>query len=198
MRTRIAILATILGLTIGTSAYAGHHLWVYTEMFSNASGSIQYVEMFTPDNNEQGVGPFTITSGANTFNFVTNLSTAITGNTHILIATSNFASQLGSVPPDYIIPANFFPTGGGALNYAGGVQIWNFGAVPTDGQHSLLRNGTTAINSPQNFAGQTGSVNLGLAVPMLPRWGLVVLVGALLLAGSGLIGRRGRTQAGMA
>ena len=188
MRTRLAVVATIVGLIIASSAQAGHHLWVFTEMFSNASGSAQYIEMFTADANEQGVGPFTITSTTHTFNFVTNLPTAATANTWILVATSNFAN-LG-VTPDYIIPAQFFPTGGGTLNYAGGVQVWNYGAVPVDGYHSLHRDGTTAVNSPTNFAGTTRTVYLTPGVPMLPRWGLAVLLGAMLFAASGLLRKR--------
>jgi hypothetical protein len=188
MRKRLAILATVVGLLVSANAYAGHHLWVWTEMYSNASGSVQFVEMFTNANSEQGVGPFTITSTTHTFNFVTNLPTATTANTWILIATSGFGSLPGGVTPDYIIPSNFFPTGGGTLNYASGVQSWSYGVVPTDGYHSLLRNGSTAVNSPQNFAGQVGSVDL--AVPAFGGWGLALLIGAMLLLASGLLRRR--------
>jgi hypothetical protein len=195
MRIRLAVLATVVGLVLASSAQAGHHLWNFTEIFSNADGSVQFMELFTAANDEQGVGPFTVVSNTHTFNFVTSLSTNITANTWILIATSNFAGKPGAVTPDYIIPASFFQTGGGSLNYASGIQVWNYGAVPTDGVHSLLRNGTTAVNSPTNFAGQTGSVNLGAAVPMLPTWGLIVLVGAMLLAASGLIRKRGLSTA---
>jgi len=199
MSTRPAILALAATLTavltLAPSARAGHHLWVFSEIFSNASGSVQFMELFCPDPNEQGVGPFSVTSNAHTFNFVTNLPSAATANTYILIATSGFGALPGGVTPDYTIPSNFFATGGGTLNYASGVQVWNYGAVPTDGSHSLLRNGSTAVNSPTNFAGQPGSVNLATTVPMLPRWGIVVLVGALLLAASGLLAARPRPTA---
>jgi hypothetical protein len=197
MRTRSGFLALattlVAAFTLAPSAHAAHHLWNFSEIFSNASGSVQYVELFCTDANEQGVGPFTITSNAHTFNFVTNLPNTATANTYILVATSGFGSLAGGVTPDYIIPSNFFATGGGTLNYASGVQVWSYGAVPTDGTHSLLRNGSTAINSPTNYAGQGGSVNLATAVPMLPRWGLVLVMGALLLAGSGILARRPRT-----
>jgi hypothetical protein len=68
------------------------------------------------------------------------------------------------------------------------VQIWNYGVVPTDGYHSLLRNGSTAVNSPQNFAGQVGQ--LDLSVPAFGGWGLALLIGAMLLVASGLLRRR--------
>src|SRR6185436_1825099 len=96
-----------------------------------------------------------------TFNFVTNLPSNATANTHILVATSGFGALAGGVTPDYVIPANFFATG--------------YGTVPTDGVHSLLQNGSTEVNSPTNFAGNAGSVNLAAAVPMLPRWGILLL-----------------------
>jgi serralysin len=190
MRSRLVALATVLSLTMASAAHAGHHLWVWTEAFSNASGSVQFIEMFTSANSEQGVGPFTITSGANTFNFVTNLPSSATANTWILCATSNFSALPGGVTPDYIIPANFINTGGGTLNYASGVQIWNYGALPTDGVHSLARDGSINVNSPKNFAGNTGSVALTVATPMMGSWGIVLLVGSLLLLGSGLLRRR--------
>src|SRR5207244_1759546 len=81
-----------------------------------------------------------------------NLPTSTTANTWILVATSGFGSLPGGVTPDYIIPSNFFPTGGGTLNYASGVQSCSYGVVPTDGYHSLLRNVSTAVHSPHNFA----------------------------------------------
>jgi hypothetical protein len=190
MRTRLVALATALGLLVASSAFAGHHLWDFTEMYSSPDGEAQFVELFTADNNEQGIGPFSVTSTTHTLNFVTNLSTAATANTWVLIATSNFGTFPGGVTPDYIVPANFFPTGGGTLNYASGTDVWNYGAVPTDGINSLQRNGSTAVNSPRNFAGASGSVNLAAGVPMFQTWGLIVLVGALLLMASGLLRRR--------
>ena len=195
MRIRSGVLALVAGLLVAPQAHAGHHLWVFTEAFSNASGSVQYVEMFTAAASENLIGGFDITSGVNTFNFVTNLGTTATAGKSILIATAGFASLAGGVTPDYILPANFISTGGGSLDYASGVQIWTHGALPTDGVHSLLRNGSTAVNSPTNFAGATGSVNLATAVPMVQTWGLIAIVGALLLLASGLLKRDGPATA---
>jgi len=191
MRRRLLALAAVLGLAAASPAMAGHHLWDFTEIFSNADGTVQYVEMIGGANNEQGVGPFTITAGANTFNFVTNLGSTATAGAWVLVATSNFSSLTGGITPDYIIPGNFFSTAGGTLNYAGGADVWNYGTVPTDGVNALQRNGSSATNSPRNFAGASGSVDLGEPVPGFPKWGLYLLVGALLLAASGLLrGRR--------
>jgi hypothetical protein len=194
MRHRLAVLAIALGLFAATTAQAGHHLWVFSEIFSNASGTIQYVEMSCPANSEAGLGPFTVV-GASTFNFVTNLPNTSTANTHILIATSGFGSLAGGVTPDYIIPGNFLATGGGTLNYATGIQIWNYGTVPTDGIHALHRDGSTGVNAPTNFLGNSGSVNLASAVPAAGGWGMALLIGAILLFASGLLRKRQSTVA---
>jgi len=197
MRSRFLVFFALAGLTplvATTTVQAGHHLWDVTEIFSDASGTVQFIELFTADNNEQGVGAFSITSGANTFNFVTNLPTATTANTWILVGTANVASLPGGVTPDYILPANFFSTGGGTINYAG-VDIWNYGTVPTDGVHSLARNGSTPVNSPTNFAGDAGELALDFDVPAVQTWGIVVLVGCVLLAASGLLRRRASSLA---
>lgn len=191
MRIRFASLALLLAIILApASSYAGHHLWRFTEIFSNASGDTQFVELFVPEAGENGVGPFTVTAGSNVFSFVNSLPAASsTLNTWILIATPNFASLPGAVAPDYILPAHFFAPGGGTLNYAG-VDVWNYGAVPTDGIHSLLKTGATAVNSPTNFAGQTGSVSITTPVPATRSAGIALLIGMLLLVGSGLLRRR--------
>jgi hypothetical protein len=191
MRIRLIVMAAALGLVVASSAQAAHHLWSFSSMFSNASGSVQYVEMICGnDNNENALGTFTITTGTNTLHFVTNLPNTNTANTWLLCATSGFQSLPGGVIPDYIIPSNFFPTGGGTLNYASGTSTWGYGTVPTDGVLMLKRNGSTATNTPHNFAGAVGSVNLTPTVPMLPTWGLALAVGALLLLASGLLRKR--------
>jgi len=199
MRTRTAVLVGLAGLMLSAPAQAGHHLWKVSEAFSNASGSVQFVELFCTANSEAGLGAFTLTSTTNTLNFVTNLPSATTLNTWALCATSNFASQAGGITPDYIIPANFFPTGGGTLNYASGIDAWAYGAVPTDGVNSLNKSTsnivTTGVNSPHNFAGASGSVNLASTVSATSTWGIVLTLGALLLVASGLLRKREPSRA---
>lgn len=195
MRMRIGSFALLLGLFVAPAAQAGHHSWDITELYSAQGGNVQYVEIFCPVNGEAGLGPFTLTSTTNTLNFVTNLSSASTANTWVLCATANFGSFPGGITPDYLIPANFFPTAGGTINYAGGADIWNYGAVPTNGVLALQRAGGTAVNSPRNFAGASGSVTLGVAVPATQSWGLLALVAAVLLVASGLLRRRAEARA---
>ena len=192
-RVRSTILATVvasIAMTVSPSQ-AAHHLWTFSQVFSNASGSTQFIQLGCPASGENNIGAFSITSNSNSLNFLTNLSSATsTANAWVLIATSNFGSLPGGVAPDYVLPSNFFSTGGDTLKYAGTVDTWTFGAVPTDGVHSLMRNGTTPQNAPINFEGQTGSVDLATATPALPSTAIFVLVGGMLLAGSGLLRKR--------
>jgi len=203
MRVRLGFIVAFVVLVVAapSRSFAAHHLWRFSEAFSNASGSVQFVELFCTAAGEANLGngpsgqPWTITSGGQTVNLA-NLSTAVhdTGNTSLLLATSSFAALPGAVPPDFIIPANFLSTGGGTLNYASSTDTWAYGALPTDGVHSLSKSGatiTTTVNSPTNYStGAAGSVSLASGVPGLPKTGIAVLVGMLLLAGSGLLRRR--------
>lgn len=190
-----ALASATIVLLWAASASAGHHRWDFTEIFSNADGSVQFIEMFSANSGESGLGPWTITAGGNTFNFVTNLP-GDSANTWVLVATADFASLPGAPTPDYVMPASFFPTGGGTLVYAGGSDTWSYGPVPTNGIASLERDGSTPPNSPTNFAGVTGSVNAsGAPIPSLAAWAAMVLVAVVLLAGSGMLRRRGPATA---
>jgi hypothetical protein len=205
MRARLSLLAAVVGAGVGlgvlsfaSPAMASHHLWRFNQLYSNASGSVQFVELTIPpptEDGEQATGGVTVVSGSNVVTLTNLPSTGTSTHSWILLATSNFASLPGGITPDFVIPANFFPTGGGTLNYANGQDTWTFGAVPTDGRNALHKMGTTvttSVNSPENFAIQSGSVNLSSTVPGLPRVFVGALVAALLLAGSGLLRRARR------
>jgi hypothetical protein len=197
----IAVLAT---LTVAAPASAGHHQWDFSEIFSNANGTVQFIEMFSSNANEAGMNGATITHGAKTFTFVGNLpSSPATTNTWLLIATAGFAGSVttGSPTPDYVLPDGFLDTGGGTLGYEGAQDTWNFPALPTDGVSSLerdLTNATTKLNggsvaptnSPTSFPTSAGSVVASAAVPSASAWGLSLLVGAVLLGASGMLRRR--------
>lgn len=194
MRARFLVaFAAVVGVGITSShpSDAGHHLWRWSQVFSNASGSTQFAELAVNEANEGGVGPFTVTTDTgHVFNFVTNLPSQATANTWILLGTANLGTLPGGVAPDYVIPSNFFATGGGSLNYAGGVDVWAYGALPTDGVHALMRDGSSAVNSLLSFSHGSGSINLAPQAPLFSSWGIAALAGVMLLAGSGLLRRR--------
>lgn len=193
MRARflVAFAAVVgVGMTSSLPSEAGHHLWRWTQIFSNASGSTQFAELFVGEDGEAGVGPFSVTTDTgHVFNFVTSLPPGSTANTWILLGTSNLPTLPGGVAPDYVIPPNFFSNGGGSLNYAN-VDTWAYGALPTDGVHALMRDGSTPVNSLKSFSHGSGSINLAAPAPLLPSWGIAALAGVMLVAGSGLVRKR--------
>ena len=172
----------------GTSvAHATFHRWEITELFSNADGSIQFIELFeTKGDIEQNLlftdgAELSSTDGSitNFMTFPSDLPSIDTANKFFLIATSGFEGLAGAVTPDYIMPDGFLFTGGGTVNFGPGVSFLPHGALPTDGILSFITAGGTGTNSPTNFAGSTGSIDASAVVPVPP---------AVWLFGSGLIG----------
>jgi hypothetical protein len=168
MRTQLLALVLLLA---PLSASAAFHLWDITEVYSNADGSVQFVELEVcatiACNNENLLTGHTITSSSETYTFSSDLPATTAGH-HFLIATPAFASQPGAVPPDFtfdpLVPPSttFMSRVADTLNFAGvDVFSYNVDELPTDGVNSLheplgsnVR--TTAPNSPTNFAGQVG------------------------------------------
>ena len=174
-----AAFAVALAALAPRPAAAFGHLWEFTELYSNADGTVQFIEMHSDTSNENLLGIMFIrsTNGGQEFHFPTNLA-GDTMNRRILIATSAFAAQPGAVTPDYIMPDGFLRPGGDKLTlwseagasggpYPGAPELawdsytYSAGLLPLDGTSSINRNHaaiTIAQNSPTNFAGESGSV----------------------------------------
>jgi len=141
-------------------ARASFHLWKIDEIYSNATGSVQFIELSVTSSGEQFLTGHTIsvTEGSNpahTLMFPSDLP-GDTANRHFLIATQGFA-RLGIVTPDYVVPDGFLYVPEGTIDYAG-VDVVGYHGLPTDGVHSIDRSGNAIVNSPTNFAGQTGTI----------------------------------------
>ncbi len=163
MRMAIGALAgaACLGLA-GAPAMAGSHSWDVGEIFSNADGTIQFIELKNgPLAGEIFLAGLTLTSTTNTFTFPSNL-VGPTTNKDLLLATAGFAALPGAPPPDHIIVDNFFSTSGDTLTYHVYDTIsFTPGQLPTNGCHSLNRylgSLVSGTNSPRNYAGATGTV----------------------------------------
>jgi len=139
------------------------HAYTINELYSNADGSVQFIEMTVGSEDGEGfwAGHFISSSQSGTthrYTFPSNLPSEATANTKVLIATQGFA-DLGIVSPDYIIPSGFLFTNGGTANYAN-VDSYSYASLPTDGSNSLSRTGSRALASPTDFAGTTSKVVL--------------------------------------
>ena len=171
MNGRIGTLAALLVLQALSSANANFHLYDFTEVYSNADGTIQFIELSAGVDGQHVLSGHSVTSGTNEFVFASNLSSNQTADTSFLMATAGFAALPGAVTPDFIIPDNFFSVHSDTLTLVGGqfpAISWSGGGLPVDGFNSLNRaiggGGSTSVatNSPTNFAGDTGSIDLSV------------------------------------
>ena len=161
---RLLLAALALGFS-SLSVHAaplGSHTWDFTEVFSSADGTIQFIELRECCGGvaENGLPGHTLSSLSNAWPIPGGPLPGSTANKHYLIATSAFAALPGAPVPDAIVPSGmvpFFATGGDTLTYVPW-DTWVFGALPTDGVNSLKRDGTVSANNPTNYAGGTGSV----------------------------------------
>lgn len=139
------------------------HLYRLNELYSDAAGTIQFIELSVGDFNGESFWinqTISVTQDGTThsFRFPVNLPNTFTANTTVLIATQGFAN-LGVVTPDFIVPDGFlFTSGSAAVNFAG-VDTVTYASLPLDGTHSIDRAGTIGINSPKNFAGETATIH---------------------------------------
>jgi len=178
---KLAAILVIVLMTIGAPpAKAGSHLWKFAEAFSNADGTIQFIELVNPntDNFETNIPGHVIQSNGKNYTIPSPALPANTAFKRLLFATPGFAALPGVPTPDYIFPAGsvpFFSTGGDTLACTGWPSMtFGAGVLPTDGIHSLVAGVggtcpcTTAVNSPTNYAGTTGSIDVSPSPPGVP------------------------------
>jgi hypothetical protein len=177
LRVACALIAFSNIWAISASSQAAFHLWAIKEIFSNHDGTVQFVELFTAAPGETALNGHTLeaTSDGVLKTFTLNHNVAFpTTNKHLLFATAGFGSLAGGVTPDYVpLPANFFNPNAAniSISWAHGTDIAAFtgSLLPKDGVNSLTDSNTTpggpdsfaaGVNSPTNFAGAAGSVNV--------------------------------------
>ena len=146
------------------------HLYRINELYSDPSGTIQFIELAVGNANGEsfwaGISISSTRSGVtNRYTFPDDLPSTATANTKVLIATRGFA-DLGSVTPDFIVPDGFLFPAGGSLNF-GGVDTVSYAELPGDGVHGVTRSGAPVVATPTNFAGVVGS----LPAPITPITG---------------------------
>jgi hypothetical protein len=171
----MALRIVVALLLVALPCQAKNHLWRFTEFFSNASGTIQFIEMqeCCGSNEETLMANTEIQSNANQFDFPNHLS-GPTAHRWIIIATQGFAALPGAPTPDYIMPDRFFEPTGDTLRYRFGttdVITLAAGQLPLDGVHSIDRSLATnqltlIVNNPINFAGVEGSISIPPGIPI--------------------------------
>lgn len=166
MRT-LSVAAFLAVVSLGAAqAPAASHLWRFNELFTNADGTIQFVEMRECCGSTQEwhlIGKFMTADGTGDIVFFNHNLSPPTDHKYFLLGTEGYANLPGVPQPDFILPDGFLTTLGDTLSYWTYDQatfLYGQGELPDDGYMSLQGDHTTAVNSPTNFAGETGLLDL--------------------------------------
>jgi hypothetical protein len=182
----LAAVALAAGFT--SSAQAAFHFWHVKEVFSNADGTVQFIELFNSSVGEWQVASKVLRTNSDgvikNFTIPANLpSSPSTVNTHMLLATPLFSMQTGAVTPNYTLPDPTVPANGLFFNpdatsititFLGSGDFMTFpgASLPTDGYHSLTDLNASGfemgndndiemtVNSPTRFPNTAGQIDL--------------------------------------
>jgi len=183
---RIGALALVMfaglmnAVLLATPAAAAQHLWFISQIYSDADGTVQFIE-FIGRNNGQNVFNGTthaLTSFEKSNQLIfTRLASSQTLGAHFLVATQGFVDMVKAMDPnstfvpDFIVPNRFLePTGDGVtfLARTRGDEVLNI-VFPLDGR-SVSRQLTPATET--NITGMDAGPLLGpdgMPVPNLAR-----------------------------
>jgi hypothetical protein len=168
-------------IAASSPAQAAAHFWRVKEIFSNADGTIQFIELATccMSTAERSLAGHIVRSSTNSFTIPSNVLGS-TLDKHLLLGTAAYAALPGAPPPDHIIaPTNgpsFFSVASDTITFSFyDMLIFSAGQLPTDGVNSLNKDPeditdpkVVARNSPTNYAGVTGSVSAVSGPPGVP------------------------------
>jgi hypothetical protein len=192
-----AALVSLMVVGHASIALAGAHTWDVNEVFSDPTGDIQFIELKNAGGAaENGIVGQTLSSDAESLT-IGGSAAGDTTDEHYLIATQAFADLPNAPTPDHLIPSGsipFFSAGGDTIDY-GPYDSWNFASIPTNGSDSLDRTSGVGINTPTNFAGETGTVDVSTStVPTMSIPGISTVAGLLALAGAAFVLRLRRRR----
>ncbi len=142
-------------LAISFSSRATHHSWQIVEVFSNADGTLQFIEMTSAADSHNLVTCCSMyannkaTGADKEWKFTADLASSNTNGKSMLIATAGFEAAFG-IKPDYIIPDGYLAPAGGDVFY-NNTLTWS--ALPTDGVMSYGASGINKAGTPKNFSG---------------------------------------------
>ena len=163
-------LATCALALASLGASAANLSYQVVEVFSNADGTVQFVQLreVAGQKGQQALAGKTLTvtrdGRSKTFTFPTDLPSAETANRSVLVVTPGYLNvpvrypEFKAVTPDYVAFDQLLPAEGGTIDFAGS-DPWTFGPLPRDGFSAVFRSGNAVRdNSVQNFGGATVSL----------------------------------------
>ncbi|MCG8413352.1 MAG: hypothetical protein MI746_03940 [Pseudomonadales bacterium] len=153
-------------LSLASASRAAVEQWSIFEIFSNADGDVQYIELLSPADVQSDLPNVSLTSFDRDNNLIGSVplgSDALIEsiNTSVLFATQAFVDITG-LEADQIIPEGFISTAGGLLDFAGGtsVVIITSSQLPLNGDQSIGFGGQIQPASPRNSDGLSAFVSV--------------------------------------
>jgi hypothetical protein len=201
----ISVLFALATFSFALPAYASSHSWRFNEFYSSPDKQVQFIEMqeISGLNNETQIQDGWYASDTFNLSHTQLLGSSLafgTADKKFLVGTESYAALPDVPTPDFIVPD-------GVIEPSGDTIIWWFyqtltiptETMPSDGTDALhLVNAadpelgfTVGPNSPTNYAGETGTVELPIKVPLSSGWAIASSV-AIMAAGGGVLARRGR------
>lgn len=152
----------VVAATMG-SAVADFDQWQINELFSNAEGTVQYIELQTDASSQGSLSGLTLVASdasgqqQNTLEISSNLTGDTLGK-NLLFATETFVQSTG-LSADFEIEDGFLFTEGGSLNFANGTSVISYEAsqLAKNGVQSLSGALLPQSSDPTNFSGLTAT-----------------------------------------
>lgn len=186
----IFLVLSLTGLS-AMSAAASFHFWQIKEVYRNADGSVQFIELIGTADKQAPLTGQTIRLEQttplltlDTFTFNAPAPSNATLGKHLLIGTANIAPLYG-VTPDYIYSTADFDIVGGAnrqLRFTPLPDIETIVDLPSNGVASI--NGLVAVGNAARINTQASPTNFAGATAVVPEPGTMSLLvlGALVFA----------------
>ncbi len=147
----LVLLAAVLpGATAAGPALGAYHI---EELFSNADGTLQFVQLADVDRDMLAGMKLTTNDGSatKTYTFPAAPHNPLPARTgYVLIVSQSLAHETSSLPLtvaqwDYVMPDGFIPRNGGSITLEG-IERWDFARVPTDGFSALYQSGGIGVH----------------------------------------------------
>ena len=196
----------LASLALAMQASAGSHLWRFSEFYSSPDKQIQFIEMQEIGGSDSETAIHNHWYATDSFNQSHSqlLGSPLpfgTANKKFLVGSESYAALPGVPAPDYVVPD-------GIIEPSGDTIVWWFYQTLTIPSETMPSNGTislhvidpanpglgfiTALNSPINFAGETGTIVLPIQVPATSGWGIVSSIAIIAMGAWRLVRGKGR------
>ena len=150
------------------AALAADPSFQIVELFSNADGTVQFVQLHESagQNGQNALAGKLLTATragrTKTYAIPGDLPTAQTANRSVLLATAGYLQvplnypEFKAVIPDYILPNGFLPADGGTVNFAG-VDELRYESLPHDGFSAVFRSGNSIRDRNEAWSETAGN-----------------------------------------